>query len=252
MPTVAELLIEGLRRAEVPRLFGVPGGGSNLELLEAARAQGLPFVLCHLEWSACIMAAVTGELTGHPGAALATLGPGVTASATGLAQALLDRAPLIFLSDRHPDAALEFTTHQRLDHAALLGPIVKGSVTVTADSAGHWIAHAVQLALKEPRGPVHLDLPADVAGREALPLAASVTPPPAPAPNAEAVDRAAQMILRARRPVVVAGPPTPNGCAPSARQCRRRRSPRTRPRAPFRTLIRCRWACSPAACSKSR
>ena len=205
MPTVAELLIEGLRRAEVPRLFGVPGGGSNLELLEAARAQGLPFVLCHLEWSACIMAAVTGELTGHPGAALATLGPGVTASATGLAQALLDRAPLIFLSDRHPDAALEFTTHQRLDHAALLGPIVKGSVTVTADSAGRWIAHAVQLALKEPRGPVHLDLPADVAGREALPLAASVTPPPAPAPNAEAVDRAAQMILRARRPVVVAG-----------------------------------------------
>jgi acetolactate synthase-1/2/3 large subunit len=189
----------------VPRLFGVPGGGSNLELLEAARAQGLPFVLCHLEWSACIMAAVTGELTGHPGAALATLGPGVTASATGLAQAFLDRAPLIFLSDRHPDGALEFTTHQRLDHAALLGPIVKGSVAITAESAGQWIAHAVQLALKEPRGPVHLDLPADVAGREALPLAASITPPPTAAPAAEALERAAQMILGARRPIVVAG-----------------------------------------------
>jgi acetolactate synthase-1/2/3 large subunit len=203
--TVAELLIEGLRRAEVPRLFGVPGGGSNLDLLEAARAQGLPFVLCHLEWSACIMAAVTGELTGRPGAALATLGPGVTASATGLAQALLDRAPMIFLSDRHPDAALEFTTHQRLDHAALLGPIVKSSVSVTAESAGDCIARAVRLALKEPRGPVHLDLAADVAGKEALQRPASLTPAPAAAPDAEAVERAAQMIARARRPVVVAG-----------------------------------------------
>jgi acetolactate synthase I/II/III large subunit len=205
VPTVAELLIEGLRRAEVARLFGVPGGGSNLELLEAARAQELPFVLCHLEWSACIMAAVTGELTGRPGAALATLGPGVTASATGLAQALLDRAPMIFLSDRHPDDALEFTTHQRLDHATLLGPIVKSSVSVTAESAGDCLAHAVHLALKEPRGPAHLDVPADVAGREALRPPAGLAPPPAATPDAEAVERAAQMIVRARRPVVLAG-----------------------------------------------
>ena len=59
MPTVAELIVEGLVRAEVPRLFGVPGGGSNLEVLEAARARGLPFVLCHQEWAACIMAALS-------------------------------------------------------------------------------------------------------------------------------------------------------------------------------------------------
>src|SRR5437870_5741040 len=146
MPTVAELIVEGLRRAGVPRLFGVPGGGSNLEILEAARVQGLPFVLCHQEWAACIMAAVTGELTGCPGAALSTLGPGVTASATGLAHAFLDRSPMLYVSDRHPDSALAFTTHQRLDHTALLAPIVKGSVTVTADSVSHAVAHAVRLA----------------------------------------------------------------------------------------------------------
>src|SRR5437879_13522726 len=91
MPTVADVLIEGLCRAGVQRLFGVPGGGSNLELLESARGQGLPFVLCHQESAACIMAAVTGELTGAPGAALSTLGPGVAASSTGLAHAFLDR-----------------------------------------------------------------------------------------------------------------------------------------------------------------
>jgi len=205
MPTVADILIDGLVRAGVQRIFGVPGGGSNLELLEAARVAGLPFVLCHQESAACIMAAVTGELTGTPGAALSTLGPGVSASATGLAHAFLDRSPLIYLSDRHPGAALDFATHQAFDHAAFLAPVVKGSVVVTADSASHWIAHAAQLALKEPRGPVHLDLPADVAGRPAVPFAASITSAPLPQPSQADLDGAAAMIRRARRPVVLVG-----------------------------------------------
>ena len=211
MPTVAELLVDGLVRAEVPRIFGVPGGGSNLEVLEAARARGLHFVLCHQEWAACIMAAVTGELTGRPGAVLSTLGPGVTASATGLAHARLDRSPLIYISDRHPAAALEFASHQYLDHAGHVGPITKGTVTVGADSVGHWIAHAVQLALAEPRGPVHLDLPADVAGQRAIPTATSVTPAPLPSPAEERVEQAARMIRAAKRPLVIAG----LGCRPA-------------------------------------
>lgn len=205
MPTVAEIIVEGLCRAGVPRLFGVPGGGSNLEVLEAARARGLPFVLCHQEWAACIMAAVTGELTGQPGAALSTLGPGVTATATGLAQARLDRSPLIYVSDRHPDGVLEFATHQRLDHAGHLAPIVKSSVAVTADSAGYSVAHAVELALREPRGPVHLDLPADVARRDAPALPAAVGAPAPPLPDEALVRQAAEMIRAARRPVVIAG-----------------------------------------------
>lgn len=205
MPTVADVLIDGLLQAGVPRLFGVPGGGSNLELLEAARRQALPFVLCHQESAACIMAAVTGELTGAPGAALSTLGPGVTAAATGLAHALLDRSPLMYLSDRHPGATLDFATHQAFDHASLLGPVVKESLAVTAESAGHRIAHAAQLAMTEPRGPVHLDVPADVAGQLAAPLAAASPPPSAPQPTSADLDRAAAMIRGARRPVLVAG-----------------------------------------------
>jgi len=204
MPTVADILIDGLRRAGVQRIFGVPGGGSNLELLEAARLQELPFVLCHQESAACVMAAVTGELTGAPGAALSTLGPGVAASCTGIAHAFLDRSPMIYLSDRHPAALLDFASHQAFDHAAFLASVVKGSLAVTPESAGHWIAHATQLAMKEPRGPVHLDLPADIAGRPAVPVAA---PPPAlpQQPAAADLDRAATMIRQAKRPVVVAG-----------------------------------------------
>jgi acetolactate synthase-1/2/3 large subunit len=167
--------------------------------------RGLPFVLCHQEWAACIMAAVTGELTGRPGAVLSTLGPGVTASATGLAHARLDRSPLIYVSDRHPAGVLQFATHQYVDHGAHVGAIAKDSVSVGADSAAHWVAHAVRLALTEPRGPVHLDLPADVAGRSAVPAATSVTPAPLPPLDGELVERAAAMIRAARRPLVIAG-----------------------------------------------
>jgi len=205
MPTVAQLVVEGLRHAGVARIFGVPGGGSNLELIDEARVQGLPFVLCHQEWAACIMAAVTGELTGRPGAALSTLGPGVTASSTGLAYARLDRAPMIYLSDRHPEATLGFTTHQALDHVAHLGPVVKASLTLAPESASHWIAHAARLALAEPRGPVHLDLPADVADRPALGLQPNPVAPAALVPETALLDQAAAMIRTARRPIVVAG-----------------------------------------------
>ncbi len=189
MLTVADVLIEGLRLAGVQRLFGVPGGGSNLELLEAARAQDLPFVLCHQEAAACVMAGVTGELTGAPGAVLSTLGPGVAASANGLAHALLDRSPLVYLSDRHPAGLLAFATHQALDHPAFLRAIVKDSLTVTAESAADQVARAAQLALAQPRGPVHLDLPADIASQ----------------PSTRTGSRPTPGARRAKRPVVLAG-----------------------------------------------
>src|SRR5262245_16826608 len=206
MSTVAEVLVDGLIGAGVARLFGVPGGGSNLEVLEAARVRDLPFVLCHQEWAAVIMAAVTGELTGRPGAALSTLGPGVTASATGLAHAWLDRAPVIYLSDRHPARVLGFSTHQRLDHGAHLGPIVKGSFSVTAEGAGRVVGLATEWAMREPRGPVHLDLPADVASQPAPPFVKTRGPEIPGVPSRAAVAEAAAMLRAARRPVVVAGP----------------------------------------------
>src|SRR5438477_86471 len=106
---------------------------------------------------------------------------------------------------RPPGSALAFTAHQRLDHLALLAPIVKASVTVTVDSVSQAVAHAVRLALAEPRGPVHLDLPADAARQPAVPMATDIVPDPRPAPEAAALDRAAAMVLAASRPVVVAG-----------------------------------------------
>ncbi len=206
MPTVAQLVIEGLRRAGVARLFGVPGGAASLALIEAAGEQALPFVRCHLESAAAIMAGVTGELTGRPGAVVSSLGAGVTASATGLGHAYLARAPVIYVSERHPETVLAVTTHQTVDHARHLAPIVKESLTLSPESAAHWVAHAARRALAEPRGPVHLDLPADVALRPALPQSpASFATPGTAQPESGALDEAAAMIRQARRPLVIAG-----------------------------------------------
>jgi acetolactate synthase-1/2/3 large subunit len=203
--SVAQVLIDALVRAGTPRIFGVPGAGSNLELIDAARAAGLPFVLSHGETAACIMAAVTGELLGVPGAALTGLGSGAARAVNGVAHAWLDRSPMILITDRHPDAALASTPHQRIDHTALFAPVSKASLTVEPTSASHWIAHAAQLVMKEPRGPVHLDVAADVAARATIPLATTVQPPPAPPPAREALQEAARVIAAASRPVIVAG-----------------------------------------------
>lgn len=203
--TVAHVLIDGLVRAGTPRMFGVPGGGSSLDLMEAARNAGLPFVLTHGESAACIMAAVTGELMGVPGAALASLGPGAASAVNGVAHAWLDRSPMILFTDRHPEAIRAFTTHQRIDHSALFAPVTKASLSIEPASASHWIAHAAQLAMKEPRGPVHLDLAADVAARASIPLATTVQPPRALPPVREALDEAARIIAASARPLIVAG-----------------------------------------------
>src|SRR5262245_53248300 len=205
MPTVADLIVEGLCKAGVARLFAATAGGAHREVLEAARAQRVAVVGCHREAAAVVMAAVSSELTGEPGAVLCGSGPGVSASVAGLAHALLDRAPVIFVSERRPKATLPLAAHPIADHANQLAPVVKSSLTLSADSVSHWMAHAAQLALKEPRGPVHLDLPADVPGAPALPLAANPRPPAPLPPDVELLDRAGAMIRGARRPLVVAG-----------------------------------------------
>ncbi len=205
MPTIAELVVQSLKNAGTPRVFGVPGGGSSLELVEAARAGGLPFILVHQESAACTMAAVTGELTGRPGAALATLGPGAASAANGLAYASLDRAPMIFLTDRHPQAALEFTTHQTIDHAALFAPVSRKSLVLTPDSALEAIQLALRLSLEEPRGPVHLDLPSDLAGQSARTQAIEVSPASSPLPDSRLLEEAAKLLTTSRRPVLIAG-----------------------------------------------
>src|SRR3954451_15029989 len=102
---VATALAEGLSAAGVRMLFGVPGGGPNLDMIGAAAERDIDFVLTHGETAACIMAATYGRLTGTPGVAVVTRGPGMASASHGLAQATLDRCPLLLISDSVPRAS---------------------------------------------------------------------------------------------------------------------------------------------------
>ncbi|MCU1382927.1 MAG: acetolactate synthase [Acidobacteria bacterium] len=167
MISVADLIVRHLRRAGVGFLFGVPGGGSNLDLIDAAGRARLPFILTATETAAALAAIAQAEVRGRPGACLTTLGPGVTSVVNGVACAWLDRAPLLVFTDRHPASAARFA-HQRVDHRALFAPITKWSATLAPDNADAVMREAIDRAMAEPRGPVHLECPADVLSVEAM------------------------------------------------------------------------------------
>jgi acetolactate synthase I/II/III large subunit len=103
-------------------------------------------------------------LSGRPGTLLVGLGPGVANAVNGVAHAWLDQSPLLVVSDRFASDELDTSGHQVLDHAALLAPVTKWQVTLTASNAREALRRAVAEAMAPPRGPVHIELPRDVAG----------------------------------------------------------------------------------------
>lgn len=186
--TVGDVIVDGLTRAGVARVFTVSGLDSIL--LAAFHRQGIDAIVAAEAPAACIMAAATAELTETPGVALV---PGGTEAVADVARAFVDRAPLIVL-----------TTGDASRAATALAPVVKARLVAQAASAAHWVAHALQLAMKHPRGPVHLDIPiaADVA---ALPVATTVRPQRLPPPDEHALDVATDLLGSASRPVIVTG-----------------------------------------------
>ena len=196
---LAGSLAEGLHAAGIRKIFGMPGGGPNLDMIGLAEERGIDFVLAHTEAAACVMAASFGRLTGTPGAAIVTRGPGFTSASNGLAQATLDRFPLLLVSDCVSSATASRTAHQRLDQVAAARPLTKWSGTLgTADPVGV-VQTACRLALAAPAGAVHLAFDPTTPGDR--------PPEDAPGPRAEEelLARAREAIGSARRPLVVLG-----------------------------------------------
>jgi acetolactate synthase-1/2/3 large subunit len=199
----ADLLVALLTRAGIRRGFGVPSG-NVLPLMEAMRVGGIDFVLTAHEGSAAFAADVTARVSGTPGLCIATLGPGATNLTTGVGCAYLDRSPLIAITCNLNQAQLGRRVQMWIDHAALFKPIVKASFQLRAGGIVAAVTEALRIATAEPHGPVHLDLPEDVA------LAAATERLPddiAPAPSADTVDlqAAAALLRRAQRPLAVIG-----------------------------------------------
>jgi acetolactate synthase-1/2/3 large subunit len=211
---LSTLVVGLLRDAGVACVFGMPGGGGNLDLIDAAGRAGLPFVLTSTETAGALAAMAQAEITGRPGACLTTLGPGAASVVNGVACAFLDRAPVLVFTDTHPAGAGSLFQHQRLDHRALLAPITKWSATLTAGTAADTINRALDIAAAPPPGPVHLDWPGDMA--TTAPGPGKVGPcEPEPSPRgsntpgpSEPNDHEAlldSLISRSRKPLLLVG-----------------------------------------------
>ncbi|MEW5983293.1 MAG: thiamine pyrophosphate-binding protein [Acidobacteriota bacterium] len=208
MPRCVDVVARTLAEAGITRMFGLPGG-EILDLIEAARRIGIEFVLTRHEAAASFMADVTGQIQRRPGVCVSTLGPGAVNMTLGVANAYLDRSPVLAITATLARSAAPFTTHQHLDLEALYRPITKLSVTLDGQDTAAKVRRAWRCAVEPRMGPVHIAIPSDVARAEdrevRAPESIALDPPAVPAPPPDAIRTLAAEIRGARRPVVILG-----------------------------------------------
>ena len=205
----SDLLVQCLEAEGVEYIFGVPGEENADFMMSLEESSQIEFVLTRHEQGAAFMAEIYGRLTGNPAGCLGTLGPGATNLITGVADANMDRAPILVLTGQGATQRLHKESHQVMDVVAMFEPVTKWATTVIhADTIPEIVRKAVRVARTEKPGAVHLELPEDIAkhNTDAEPLQPrrfrrSV-------PDDKIVDRAFAMLRAARSPVILAG----NGC----------------------------------------
>ncbi|WP_421995623.1 thiamine pyrophosphate-binding protein [Roseococcus sp.] len=202
LTTGADAVVQSFAEAQMPAIFGVPGGGSSLDLIASAKAAGIPFVLSRTENGAGIMAAALAEMTHKPVGVLVTRGPGVSNAANGIANADLERAPIILIADGFGAREAAIATHQLFDQAAMMAPVTRAQ----RRAAGHpgAAAEALAAAMTAPRGPAYLELAGDAA-RAPTPPAPALRLPVLAAPSDSDLAAARRMIAAAKRPAVIIG-----------------------------------------------
>jgi acetolactate synthase-1/2/3 large subunit len=200
-----ELIVKCLENEGVDYIFGVPGE-ENMDLLDALLGSSIRFVMTRHEQGAAFMADVYGRLTGKAGVCLATLGPGATNLITGVADANMDRSPVVALTGQADQHRLHKESHQHLDIVTLFRPVTKWNTSLPIpDIIPEAFRKAFKLAQSEKPGATHIEIPEDVARMETdgQPLLVQWLHPGGAAP--EQIDRAARIISEARQPIVLAG-----------------------------------------------
>ena len=202
----SDLFVAALESEGVDRIFGIPGE-ENLDMVESLRRSSIQLVLTRHEQAAAFMAATYGRLTGKPGVCITTLGPGALNLSTGAAYALLGAMPMIMITGQKGILSSRQARFQIVDIVAAMKPLTKFSrQIVSAKMIPTLVREAFRVAEEERPGPVHLELPEDIAGAEceAVPC---LPPHPVELPlaSAAALDRAAELIIKARRPLIMLG-----------------------------------------------
>jgi acetolactate synthase I/II/III large subunit len=202
----SDLLVAALENEGVEQIFGVPGE-ENLDVVESLRRSQIKLIVTRHEQAAAFMAATHGRLTGKPGVCLATLGPGALNLTTGAAFALLGAMPMVMITGQKGILSHKQALFQVVDIVSTMAPLTKmARQIVSAATIPSIVREAFRLAQQERLGPVHLELPEDIA-HEIAPDVPLVMPHPIEMPVAQdaALDRAADLILRAQRPLVMLG-----------------------------------------------
>ena len=201
----SDLLVACLEAEGVEYVFGVPGE-ETVDLNESLSRSSVRFVPVRHEQAGAYMADAYGRLTGRAGVCLGTLGPGATNLVTGVADAFLDRAPLVVLTGQGDLERMHKESHQFLDVLEILRPITKWNARVGDPSIiPEVVRKAFKVAEAEKPGSTHLELPEDVLSAEAEGEPLRRTEQSLPEASAADVARAAELIARAERPIALAG-----------------------------------------------
>jgi acetolactate synthase-1/2/3 large subunit len=202
----SDVFVECLEAEGVTHVFGIPGE-ETLDLNASLEASSIAFVPVRHEQGGAYMADMMGRLTGRAGVCLGTLGPGATNLVTAVADAYLDRAPLVALTGQTNLQRMHKESHQHLDLVGILRPVVKWNAQVASPSIiPEVVRKAFKVAQGQKPGATHLELPEDVM---AAPLDAEPLPVRSerrrPEPPAAELLRAVELIRSALNPVVLAG-----------------------------------------------
>jgi len=203
----AQLMVQCLEAEEVQYIFGVPGE-ENEDFLFALQDSSITFVPVRHEQGGAFIADVWGRITGRAGVCLATLGPGATNLMTGVADANLDKAPLVAITGQGGIDRLHHESHQVIDVVDMMQSVTKWNGSVSSPEViPEMVRKAFKVSQTEKPGATHIELPEDIAGQELstpmIPL--SKTNVRRSSPDSTSIRHAIELIQKSKRPIIVAG-----------------------------------------------
>ncbi|HEX7064258.1 MAG TPA: acetolactate synthase large subunit [Bacillales bacterium] len=205
--TVAELFIKCLEEEGVKYIFGVPGE-ENLAFMDAVLESDIEFIVTRHETGAAFMAGLMGRLTGKPGVCLSTLGPGATNMLTGVADANMDRSPLVAITAQAGMDRQHKESHQTYNLIELYKPVTKWNASIRArEITPEVVRKAFSTAKDEKPGATHIELPEDIAGMDidVSPMDTRYEKPHMVEAKDETIAEAADIINKAKKPLILCG-----------------------------------------------
>jgi acetolactate synthase I/II/III large subunit len=203
---VAQLLVRCLENEGVRHVFGIPGEETLALNAALAESDKITFVLTRHEQGAAFMADVYGRLSSYPGVCLATLGPGATNLITGVADAHIDRAPLVAITGQVGLERAHKESHQYIDIVRMFSPVTKWSTRISvAESTPEIVRKAFRLARLEKPGATHIELPEDIAAQNTDMKPLEVRRTSYPKAQDAVINRALELIKSSKAPIILAG-----------------------------------------------